>query len=125
MAKASWRARNRKRLAAYGRAWRKRNRHRVRKYQQRWWAKRGPAVRRRHRLKTLYRTTPDAVEKLRKKQRGRCALCKKRRRLVIDHCHRTGRMRKLLCDECNGALGTVERVGLTAIAKYLRPRRRT
>jgi hypothetical protein len=47
-------------------------------------------------------------------QGGLCALCKKppsshKRNLSVDHCHRTGRVRGLLCDLCNWHLGKVDR----------------
>jgi hypothetical protein len=60
-------------------------------------------------------------------QCGRCAICgrepnARRPRLVVDHCHRTGRNRGLLCDRCNRAIGllgeTVET--LEAAVGYLR-----
>lgn len=41
-------------------------------------------------------------------QHGRCAICGRRpgqRRLSIDHCHRTGAIRGLLCGACNTGLG--------------------
>jgi hypothetical protein len=40
-------------------------------------------------------------------QGGVCYVCKKedRRRLCVDHDHRTGAVRKLLCDSCNNLLG--------------------
>jgi hypothetical protein len=47
---------------------------------------------------------------LHKLQNGCCALCKQleklpKSRLGVDHCHDSGRIRGLLCDLCNTALG--------------------
>lgn len=68
-------------------------------------------------------------------QGGVCALCKrldacpagkdkKPRRLSVDHCHMTGRIRGLLCTSCNVFLGKYERLDLAA-RNYLRqPQRR-
>jgi len=44
-------------------------------------------------------------------QNHACAICKKRpkgRLLCIDHCHKTGKVRGLLCTRCNAALGSFE-----------------
>lgn len=46
-----------------------------------------------------------------KKQDGKCAICKNEetvkfvKRLAIDHCHKTGKVRGLLCHGCNAGLG--------------------
>ena len=49
-------------------------------------------------------------------QNNKCAICNKEetallkgvvRRLAIDHCHITGKVRGLLCDKCNHLLGLV------------------
>ena len=58
------------------------------------------------------------------KQDGRCAICGeyKGTELRVDHCHKTGRIRGLLCDACNvgiGKLGDVEHALLRAY-NYLR-----
>ncbi len=41
-------------------------------------------------------------------QNSVCAICSKppgKRSLSVDHCHATGKIRGLLCNSCNGALG--------------------
>jgi len=43
----------------------------------------------------------------------KCAVCGKteqdnKKRLAVDHCHKTGKVRKLLCHHCNCALGMVD-----------------
>lgn len=55
---------------------------------------------------------------------GQCAICKRipNRKLNLDHCHRSGKLRGLLCTRCNTALG---RMGddaelLQRAADYLR-----
>lgn len=57
-------------------------------------------------------------------QRGCCAICEQRPTLlVVDHDHEQGRVRGLLCPNCNVALGELEddpeRCG--AAARYLTP----
>lgn len=58
-------------------------------------------------------------------QGGGCALCgakPKNRRLDVDHDHRTGEVRGLLCHRCNRALPTwVDDRWLIAAIEYLQP----
>ncbi len=64
-------------------------------------------------LKSKYGITLDYYLSLLNKQKNRCAICRKsepflNRRLAIDHCHRTGKVRGLLCTNCNTFLGRIE-----------------
>ena len=52
-----------------------------------------------------YGLSAKALENLYKQQAGLCAVCGKAEKLVIDHDHRTGKVRGLLCNSCNSALG--------------------
>lgn len=48
----------------------------------------------------------SAASALRRWQDGACAMCSARpERLLVDHCHRTGLVRGLLCTSCNTAEG--------------------
>ena len=39
---------------------------------------------------------------------GRCGICDKEKPLVIDHNHETGKIRGLLCSECNTGIGLLQ-----------------
>ena len=51
----------------------------------------------------------DQYEAIAKEQNYLCAICEKaepcNRALAVDHCHSTKKVRGLLCDNCNTALG--------------------
>lgn len=53
------------------------------------------------------------IEKIRKVLRpedriGPCKICHKVSTLIIDHDHKTGQIRSLICNKCNGGLGSFE-----------------
>lgn len=64
---------------------------------------------------SYYRLTEVEYDKMLVEQDGRCAICQQpermldrsgyTRRLSVDHCHKTGKVRGLLCSHCNHALG--------------------
>lgn len=73
------------------------------------------------RRQLLYVISNTDYESMYHKQDGRCGICKKSTRLSIDHDHKTGRVRGLLCTSCNTAIGklgdSIE--GIQAAMDYL------
>lgn len=68
------------------------------------------ACSRRAHLKAKYKITEERYLELLEAQDGKCAICHKhhseiRKILFVDHDHRSGEIRGLLCSECNFALG--------------------
>lgn len=72
---------------------------------------------RRTHLSVTYGISIDEYESMLKAQNGLCAICRKPevtvdrrrpgevRKLAVDHCHTTGKIRGLLCAKCNAAIG--------------------
>ena len=69
-------------------------------------------------------TTID-YDRLYQIQQGKCAICKKhstefKRNLAVDHDHKTGKIRGLLCYRCNAILGHYENKDfINSIKNYL------
>jgi len=86
---------------------------------------------RKSKLKYKFGLTVEQYDKMFEQQNGLCAICGKCetrnapsgaiKRLSIDHDHRTGYVRKLLCYQCNLTLGQCkEDINILANAiKYL------
>ena len=77
-------------------------------------------------LKSKYGITSQEFDDMAKAQGGCCAICRQPpsgrwRRLVVDHCHSSGRVRGLLCNQCNRALGFLgdDQETLDRAASYL------
>ena len=74
-----------------------------------------------------YGLATDDVARMIKAQGNRCLCCKTLFGLMrahqprVDHCHKTGRVRGILCDHCNMVLGNVHDNPelLRALARYL------
>lgn len=82
-------------------------------------------------LKKRFNMTLEQYDKIFKNQNGICKICGKPETkkykgilmwLSIDHNHKTGKVRALLCDKCNRALGIVDdNINLLQkLIKYLR-----
>lgn len=91
--------------------WRKNNPERYRKSVAEWRV-RNPEYESSLKLKSRYGITPEQYTELFSKQNGCCAICKqpesarhnysnKVQQLAVDHCHSTGKVRGLLCQDCN------------------------
>lgn len=71
------------------------------------------AINRKNNLKRWYGLKPEDVEELLKKQNHTCAICGKhesefKKILEIDHDHKTGKVRGMLCHKCNKMLGLID-----------------
>jgi hypothetical protein len=64
-------------------------------------------------LKYHYNLSKEQFDFIYESQQGKCAICletqdKFSRNLHVDHCHTTGKVRGLLCSNCNTAIGKLK-----------------
>lgn len=98
--------------ATKARLWYSNNKDKARKRIKEYHCKHPEAHRRRW-LKNAYGITIDDYNEMFENQDGCCAICDihqkdLKRKLFVDHCHKTGKVRGLLCYICNARLGTLE-----------------
>lgn len=92
----------------------KKNPEKVKRYQKTW-KERHPEKRKlytRNSRIRAYGIEPEEYYKLLEQQGNGCAICRAKstyRAMNIDHDHKTGKVRGLLCDTCNLSLGHLER----------------
>ena len=90
-----------------------------------------PESNRKSRLKYYYGITHEEYDKMFASQDGKCAICKQfptknvrahwGGKLCVDHCHETGKVRGLLCNDCNLAIGYAKsEENLFAMVEYIR-----
>lgn len=81
------------------------------KYQARAWSQANPHKRKNQRLVATFGIEMRDFQELLAIQRGGCAICghsdtsNPKMFPVVDHCHKTGKIRGLLCANCNQGLG--------------------
>ena len=80
---------------------------------------------RKSKLKAKYGLTIEDYDRMFEAQNGVCYICGQLnydgRRLCVDHSHKTGKVRKLLCYRCNFLVGTVENIDCwNTIVEYLK-----
>jgi len=65
-----------------------------------------------NRIKNKYGVSSEEYQKMFDEQEGKCLICEKhdddvKQRLHVDHCHQTGKVRGLLCFNCNAGMGNL------------------
>jgi hypothetical protein len=86
--------------------------------------------RRAYKLQNTYGITQEEYDAQLVRQNYGCAICgseSTKRKLAVDHCHATGKVRNLLCGPCNTGLGQFKDNPelLDKAAEYLREHGRT
>jgi hypothetical protein len=92
-----WRDKNREKLNEYQRTWRKNHKHRTKESD----------------LKKTYGISLDEVKLILKYQNNECKICHKTLEIMsrdccVDHDHKTGIIRGILCRNCNYGLGNFQ-----------------
>lgn len=104
--------------------WRQKNPEKIKNIQHRW-IKNNPLRASKIQFSYLLRcrglTMPEFV-KMRESQGGLCGICREDKPLCIDHCHKTEKVRGLLCKQCNSAVGLLQESfsNLIRAADYIR-----
>lgn len=119
----------------YGKYYWLKNKKKIQERTQKW-LKDNPDKHFGYQLKYHYGITLQTYLKLSQKQNNVCAICNKKEvktrngkklfQLAVDHCHKTGKIRGLLCHACNNGLGRFQDniQFLRSAIKYLQTHRR-
>lgn len=98
---------NREKVLSKTKAWGKENRKRCIENNRKWKLK-NPRRARHHYFKRNYGISLEDFEKLLKGQSGKCAICFiDLVKPCLDHDHKTGRIRGVLCPPCNQGIGSL------------------
>jgi recombination endonuclease VII len=116
-----WREAHREKSRASSRAWRKANPEEVKRLNAEWRARHTPEelserdseayrrYRRAHHINKKFGLSTEQYEAMLVAQSNHCKLCPKRdlpnKRLAVDHDRKTGKIRGLLCADCNRGIG--------------------
>lgn len=111
--KKSYYQKNKERMKEYRRKYYQNNIENMKKRSNEWKKKNKDKVNRQNRkswLKKFYGMTLEEYDFMYESQNGRCAICKRPstdfpKGLHVDHNHKTNKVRGLLCQPCNHAIG--------------------
>jgi len=122
-----YREKNREQLKLNARRYREKNRSKIKK-RLKLFVLNNPEKIKLHRLKCSlkkrYKLTLDQYNEMYRKQESKCGICgihenQITKKLNIDHDHRTGKSRELLCQKCNIALSYFENFDIKPFMEYL------
>ena len=111
----NWKKPNQERLNAANRRWYYANHERAKELGRKW-GRANPKKIMDYRLRSQFGITYEDYCQMEQRQNSRCACCRqpetviskqagRTRRLHVDHDHKTGKVRGLLCTRCNMAIG--------------------
>jgi hypothetical protein len=126
-----YREKNREQLKLIAKRYREKNREKIKK-RLKLFVLNNPDKIKLHRLKCSlkkrYKLTLDQYNEMYRKQESKCGICgihesKITKKLNIDHNHKTGKARELLCQKCNVALSYFENFDSKPFLEYLNKHR--
>jgi len=103
--------RNRRKILAQQAEWQRRNLQRILTKRKKDRRENPDKVHRRDRaakLWTAYRLRVDEYEAAVKRHGGRCIICRRRTKLIVDHPHGVRIVRGFICNSCNAVIGFAE-----------------
>lgn len=79
------------------------------------WRKKYPERVKEYGIKYRHGISLKDYKNMLKQQNGKCAICGKlqsdfKQKFIVDHCHKTNKIRGLLCCRCNTLLGRIENI---------------
>ncbi len=109
-AQHKWYLKNKDAVRKQTKQWVSKNKSKYNKYRREWERENRERSGWKREIKISFNITVEQYYEMFSNQDGCCAICGKgqkelNRRLAIDHCHKTGKIRGLLCFDCNTSLG--------------------
>jgi hypothetical protein len=99
-----WREKNKESHLAKAREYHHKNREEILPKKRKRWKENAALISAKRRFEN-YGLTPEDFDHMILERAGCCDICLQPALLVVDHNHETGKVRGLLCDQCNQAIG--------------------
>jgi len=120
-----YRLKNKEKLQEYNKQYAEKNKEKIKRYNKAKY-RRNPEYYKELNLQRNFKLIIDQYNKLLEDQNSKCAICGRdnnvKKALAVDHNHKTGKIRGLLCHNCNIGLGVFNDnpLILIKVVKYLR-----